>query len=351
MELTKLLDTISPHETKTAIDVILRLGSSSKRVALEAVEFLLCTRQDVHDIELLIEKANKGNMMAALVASEVVIDIDLKISLLKTAISLGSTIAPMQLGGLYILNKTVSSPQKAFKYYKIAADYGNNIAEHKIGYFFEEGIGTKKNITKAMQWYKISASRNNADSCNNLANCYSDLNNKDIAIKYYEKALALGNCEAVYNYGSLLLQMRENNPTFEKKALHLMQKAATEQNHASAYYAWGLLTAVDDIRKAFALMLKSVELGSKISELPGFIRITFEANAKHYLHQLLFGCKICQWISCHNSKQKQKRKNLKWYKCSMCVIVYYCSKRCQKLDWNKGYHKKFCGSPFIDIIE
>eukprot|EP01084_Bolivina_argentea_P302027 521244_1 len=32
----------------------------------------------------------------------------------------------------------------------------------------------------------------------------------------------------------------------------------------------------------------------------------------------------------------------KWYKCNGCKEFYYCCRRCQKLDWNKGNHKKLC---------
>eukprot|EP01084_Bolivina_argentea_P168971 292936_1 len=32
----------------------------------------------------------------------------------------------------------------------------------------------------------------------------------------------------------------------------------------------------------------------------------------------------------------------KWYKCSKCKIVYYCSRKCQKYDWNKYNHKILC---------
>ena len=32
----------------------------------------------------------------------------------------------------------------------------------------------------------------------------------------------------------------------------------------------------------------------------------------------------------------------KWYKCKRCRMMYYCSRRCQKIDWNKYYHKSLC---------
>ena len=35
-------------------------------------------------------------------------------------------------------------------------------------------------------------------------------------------------------------------------------------------------------------------------------------------------------------------KRANWYKCKACKVVYYCSRRCQKLDWNNGSHKEIC---------
>eukprot|EP01083_Nonionella_stella_P058385 152910_1 len=55
------------------------------------------------------------------------------------------------------------------------------------------------------------------------------------------------------------------------------------------------------------------------------------ANVKH-----------CEWLYCANTKKGQRMKNSKWYKCAKCMIIYYCSKHCQKLDWNKGHHKQIC---------
>ena len=42
------------------------------------------------------------------------------------------------------------------------------------------------------------------------------------------------------------------------------------------------------------------------------------------------------------SYRNKMRVNNKFYLCSGCFMVFYCSKRCQKLDWNKGGHKQFC---------
>eukprot|EP01084_Bolivina_argentea_P193495 331960_1 len=45
----------------------------------------------------------------------------------------------------------------------------------------------------------------------------------------------------------------------------------------------------------------------------------------------------CLWRKCNNKKTD---KNLR--KCSQCNVARYCSRSCQKKDWNKGLHRSFC---------
>ena len=48
----------------------------------------------------------------------------------------------------------------------------------------------------------------------------------------------------------------------------------------------------------------------------------------------------CMRIECKN---KRGLKNINQFlKCRKCRIASYCSRRCAKLDWNKGYHKIYC---------
>eukprot|EP01083_Nonionella_stella_P262591 892742_1 len=46
---------------------------------------------------------------------------------------------------------------------------------------------------------------------------------------------------------------------------------------------------------------------------------------------------ICFWERCKNRKI-----NTTLYKCSKCRVAKYCSKKCQKKDWNKGMHGSVC---------
>lgn len=40
--------------------------------------------------------------------------------------------------------------------------------------------------------------------------------------------------------------------------------------------------------------------------------------------------------------QRAKIHKGKWYKCKRCRMMYYCSRHCQKVDWNKYDHKSLC---------
>merc|ERR1712032_815321 len=51
------------------------------------------------------------------------------------------------------------------------------------------------------------------------------------------------------------------------------------------------------------------------------------------------GLKQCQYRKCENIRHAAAGK---WYKCARCGLTAYCSKRCQKLDWEYGYHRKYC---------
>ena len=47
----------------------------------------------------------------------------------------------------------------------------------------------------------------------------------------------------------------------------------------------------------------------------------------------------CQWKYC---TRKNDNNTDKFRKCKGCRLSRYCSKKCQKLDWNKGCHKQIC---------
>eukprot|EP01084_Bolivina_argentea_P291652 501273_1 len=54
-------------------------------------------------------------------------------------------------------------------------------------------------------------------------------------------------------------------------------------------------------------------------------------------------------IKCQNIKcKKQIGKQNKFYVCSKCLVARYCRKKCQKYDWNKYNHRKWCNR-YVEI--
>ena len=49
----------------------------------------------------------------------------------------------------------------------------------------------------------------------------------------------------------------------------------------------------------------------------------------------ILAMKQCHWINC-------KKMNIKLKKCTKCLSVFYCSKKCQHLDWVCGRHSNLC---------
>lgn len=68
--------------------------------------------------------------------------------------------AQNNLGWCYVqghLNNGIPNYNKAFYFYKMAADNGDHYAQDNLGYMYEVGQGTKKNLVLASKYYKLAA--------------------------------------------------------------------------------------------------------------------------------------------------------------------------------------------------
>eukprot|EP01084_Bolivina_argentea_P163157 283873_1 len=54
-------------------------------------------------------------------------------------------------------------------------------------------------------------------------------------------------------------------------------------------------------------------------------------------------------VLCNNRKCKNGKQTMKWYKCGQCKMVYYCSRHCQKKDWNRFNHRMLCNRHYAII--
>jgi TPR repeat protein len=100
-------------------------------------------------------------------------------------------------GVRYLFGRGVQqNNEKAFYYFKLAADKGHAAAQNEVAYLYATGKGTQQNYEKALYYYQLAAFQNVASAQFNLGLMYakglgtpvSDAN----ARKWIEKSAELG---------------------------------------------------------------------------------------------------------------------------------------------------------------
>lgn len=65
-----------------------------------------------------------------------------------------------------------------------------------LGYFFDEGIGARRNKSTAMIWYKRAYRKGSAAAASNIAILYKEQNRHRLSFQWYRKATELGDGDA-----------------------------------------------------------------------------------------------------------------------------------------------------------
>jgi len=111
-----------------------------------------------------------------------------------------------------------------------------------LGFAYETGQGTPKDINKAVQLYTKAASADYDQAMFHLANCYSKgigvQRDRKIAAQWFRKAADQGHASAAYNLG---LQLYHGDGVEENKAdAFAMFKKAADVGHTDAAYNVGV---------------------------------------------------------------------------------------------------------------
>ena len=112
---------------------------------------------------------------------------------LKIYPSQGNTQAQHHLGYMYQFGiGTAKNLQKAFEYYEKASNQGYTHSQYNLGIMYEKGTGTSKNLEKAFEYYEKSANQGHVHSQNRLGYMYQFgigiAKNLEKSLEYYEKA-------------------------------------------------------------------------------------------------------------------------------------------------------------------
>ena len=157
---------------------------------------------------------------------------------LKVAAELNHASANYIVGRIYVEgligNKSKEDLIKGYNYLIKADQLGNIAAANLIGNMYLKGIlPCKKNVSKAIEYYKKASDANYVYAFNNLGTIAE--NNKEIkkAYEYYQKSADLGESWACNKIG---LYYKKNNNI--KKAYDYFNKAIDTNYHTLYYYAY-----------------------------------------------------------------------------------------------------------------
>lgn len=150
------------------------------------------------------------------------------------------------------------------------AEKGNPNAMLTLGAFYEQGIGTPRNFTKALEWYKKAAEAGLAEGHYNLGVCYEigmgNVGDIQKAVTHFEKAAELGLVQAMQKLSSMYFTGNGVTQN-EGKGLSWLVRAADAgagdaNNTLGVIYLQGLLNQKKDHKKAFDYFSKAADAGN-----------------------------------------------------------------------------------------
>lgn len=193
--------------------------------------------------------------------------------------------AAYALGGQYYRGQGVEQDlQKAFSHFSAAATHPskpNAYAQYQLGAMCADGIGTEVDKAQSDLWYQeayrgfLAIEQQMADDKLyyrlGSMNMHGVGTPKDLwnAKEYYEKAIALGNVDALYGLGKLYLD--ESFPEHDAARAVMLLKKAAAQDHAYAQYTLGKLqfqgeVTEKNIHEAMRWLAKAAEAGNSYAQ-------------------------------------------------------------------------------------
>jgi TPR repeat protein len=133
----------------------------------------------------------------------------------------------------------------AFQLFTRAAELGSASAKHNVGYFYDEGIGTKKNFGRALSWYKRAwRTDRQSGTCINIAKLYESRKQPRLAVAWLKKAVAQNDGDAALELAKLYLQ---GNVTRQSESAAALLRLV------------GKGRSTEDARKEAIKLLKAIE--------------------------------------------------------------------------------------------
>jgi TPR repeat protein len=95
--------------------------------------------------------------------------------------------------------------KEALKLFMKAADHGDSVGFFSLGYFYDAGIAVRKNIPKAICFYRKAGKLGHVAAYSNIGTIYRDIGNKSRARFWFLKAVEHGVHDAYLELAKLRL--------------------------------------------------------------------------------------------------------------------------------------------------
>ena len=154
-----------------------------------------------------------------------------------------------------------------FERIKQKAEHGDAMAQNRLGYRYQYGLGVEKDEFDAVYWYRKAANQGYAVAQYNLGLMYDFARgvdkNYEVAVSWYRKAAAQGHAAAENNLG-FMLETGQGCEKNEKEALEWYHKSAEHgdamgRKNLGVIYEKGLLGVKPDLSKAKELYQQVID--------------------------------------------------------------------------------------------
>lgn len=96
---------------------------------------------------------------------------------------------------------------QALSLFKAAAEAGEAGALLNVGYFYQNGLGVRRNSRTALHWYKRAYQRGDGSAANNIGTIWRDKNQPRRALLWFKRATELGNDSSNLEIAKYYLQI------------------------------------------------------------------------------------------------------------------------------------------------
>ncbi|HZI12977.1 MAG TPA: hypothetical protein VE153_21525 [Myxococcus sp.] len=131
--------------------------------------------------------------------------------------------------------------QEAFRLFLRGAQAGEPSCQLNVGCLYDVGKGVRRSRERALYWYRKGARRREGPAANNIATLYRDEGRPRLAARWFEKAVAWGDYDALLELAKLYLGPLKDRSRARRALIriqrHREQTSVHSQEEAAALLA------------------------------------------------------------------------------------------------------------------